>query len=260
MDLNPTFDLAHLDVEYLKNTYLLGFNFTDPETNGPLGDAFFEEHLRNAVSKLYDYTNVDVLQTTYTDEPHDFRLQEYLQFVWIDLFHWPVRAVTSIKAEIYTGSPIITYPSEWVRVQVEHGQLQLLPRAGTLAQMTVGTGAPLLPVLFGALTQMPHLWKVSYTAGFETSKVPRTVVEAICKLALVEAMAVLSDTLTPPGQQSNSLGIDGLSQSRSFTLPAVQARISKYQKDLFGPYSPGEKVPLIQSIRDNYFGTLLATV
>lgn len=64
---------------------------------------------------------------------------------------------------------------------------------------------------------------------------PRDVADAIAKLAVVEMLSIASDLVRPIGIASESLSIDGLSQSQSYLAPAFKQRIDRYSMDLFGP-------------------------
>ena len=139
-----------------------------------------------------------------------------------------------------------------------HSQIHLVPTSGTLSQIIIGQGADYLPLIYSGLGYLPQLWFVDYTSGFNPKRVPRLIVEAIAKQAVVDALAVMSDLIHPIGVTASSLSVDGLAQSRSMNVPAFKHRIDLYNNDLFNdsPDRPG----LIKQIKQKYLGINLGSL
>ena len=243
------FVLSNLDAGYFKRNYLAGFEFYGVDEQ-PLSDDFYEERLQNALATLEEATGVDVLERINVAEKHDHHSQEYDNFGYLKLFRVPARTVTGIRAVYATGGSVTVFPAEWVRLQVEGGVVHLVPTNNTFPNVIIGI-TPFYS-FFGNRSYFPQLWEVDYVSGFEEDKIPRMIVDAIAKLAALDLLAVLSNFVHPIGVSGQSLSIDGLSQSRSFNIPAFKAQIDRYRADLYG--QPGLGGGLIQQIRDSYRG------
>lgn len=250
---SPTIPLDTVDVDYLKSAYLTGFTFLDADGQ-ELPEIFFQEHLVNAMAVLEEQTNVSILLTEVVGEKHDYRANDYAQFAFLQLFKIPTASVSEVRAVYPTGQTIQVFPSEWVRLERTHSILQLVPTSGSLSQVILGYGSDYLPLIFNGIGMLPQLWEVDYTCGFPPDAVPRIIVEALCKLAAVEILKIVSDLVHPLGVTSASLSVDGLSQSKGFNLPAFKARIDAYEGDLHGDDG------LIKQISQNYRGIMLASV
>ena len=250
--------LDDLTAKYLKENYLTGFTFAGADEQ-PLPPAFFEDKIGNAIAKLSDITHVDVLQREVTSEKHDYHTNDYLNYAFLQLFRMPCQSVSEVRAVYPTGQTIQIFPSVWVRLSVEHSQIHLVPTSGSLAQVLLGGGAGYLPFIFAGLSYLPQLWEVDYVSGFAPDAIPRDVMSAICKMAAIEILQLMSDLVGPIGVASQSLGIDGMSQSTARQLPAFKARLDAYKVDLGLP-GPGLGVDpkyqdgQIAQIRRNYFG------
>lgn len=260
---NTTIGLAALTPQWLKSNYLVGFRLTD-ETGKELPDSFYETHMQNAVRKLEKITDVSVLEATIVSERHDYRLTDYTTFSFISLFHSPLRSVSEVRAVYPVGSVIQTFPVEWLQLERLHGQVHIVPTKGPLASMIIGAGGDFLPLIYGGLTYLPNLFEVDYVAGMDPLDLPREVVEAIAKLAAVDILVHASNMARPLGVGSESVSLDGLSQSQSYTVPAFQAQILQYMRDLYGPDgNPGairSTTGLLRMIHDTYVGTNLASL
>lgn len=250
---SPTVPLSTIDAAYLKRTYLAGFTFIDDDTQQEVGDAFYEEHLQNALATLEETTGVDVLERQNVGEAHDFKRNDYAGWGFIPLFRKPCRVITELRVRYVTGQEQVVWPSTWIRFEAKGSLLQIVPMAGNLGQVMIGNGAPIPAVLWGSYA--PHFWAVDYVSGFDPQKVPRIVAEALAKLAAVSALSTLTNFVNPLGVGGQSVSVDGLSQSRSFVVPAFKAQIDQYNADLNG--APGFGGGLIEQIRNNYFGISL---
>lgn len=256
--------LHDLTPQYLKDNYLTGFTFRG--ANGEeLPPGFFQEKLATAIARFEDISNIDVNERVNTSEKHDYWTTDYLNYAYLQLFRIPARHVAQVRAVYPTGQIIQVFPEEWVRLQVEHSQIHLVPTSGSLAQVLLGGGNGYLPFIFAGLSYLPQLWEVDYVSGFKVDAIPRAVAQVVCKIAAIEILTVMSDLVGPLGVASSSLGIDGMSQSLARQLPAFKARIDQYKMDLGLPgpqlgvdpkYGTGE----IGQLRRTYFGLAAAAL
>lgn len=256
--------LDDLTPKYLKDNYLTGFSFQGSDGQ-ELPPKFFDDKLADAIVKLENITNIDVLERSITGEKHDYVTTDYLNYAFMQLFRIPCQSVSQVRAVYPTGQVIQVFPSEWVRLYVEHSQFHLVPTSGSLAQVLLGGGNGYMPFIFAGLSYLPNLWEVDYVSGFRVDAIPREIASAICKLAAIEVLTIVSDLVGPLGIASSSLGIDGMSQSVARQLPAFKARIDQYRVDLGIPgpalgvdpkYSTGE----LGQIRRTYMGMVAVSL
>lgn len=257
MTYSPTLALSDLTAAYLQRQYLTGLTLCGADGQ-PLSDEYFEDHIATAIAKLEDITHVDILQRVNTSERHDYRVNDYVAYGFLQLFRLPAQSVQVVRAVYPTGQTIQVFPSEWVRLEISHAQIHLVPTSGTLSQVIIGQGADYLPLIYSGLGYLPHLWEVDYTSGFDPDKVPRMVTDAIMKLTAIEVLTIMSDLIAPLGVASSSLSVDGLSQSISRQLPAFRARIDQYNTSLGLPF--GQQSGLVDQIRRTYLGIALSSL
>lgn len=259
MAYSSTMLLADLTPAFFKKHYLVGLTLCGGDGQ-ELDDDIYETHISTAIAKIEEITNVDILSHTTVGERHDYRVSDYVQYGFLQLFRLPTLSVQAVRAVYPTGQTIQTFPTEWIRLDASHSQIHLVPTSGSLAQVVMGQGGDFLPLIFSGLGYMPHLWEIDYTSGMDPVKLPRSVVDTILKYAAVELLQIMADTVTPVGLQSSSVSVDGLSQSRSYQMPAFNARITAYKADLGLPGTPDYNSGLISQIRASYYGVQLASL
>lgn len=252
--------IEDLTPQYLKDNYLVGLTFVD-EHNKPYPDSWYTQKLNTALSVFEHMTQLTVTPTEIKGETHDYYVSDYQAFAFLQLYQYPViqNQDSPVVSAIYpTGQTITTFPREWVRLDYLHGQIQLIPTQGTISQVILGQGGSYLPIIYQGLGYLPQLFNVDYTAGFDTGKVPQLFLDAISKLATIELLSSVGDSVRPTGVSSQSFGVDGVSESRSFVtspegVPIFAGRISQYRRELLG--DPQYKSQgLLREIRDTYRG------
>lgn len=246
--------VSQLTPEHIQKNYLTGLEFVD-QNGQPYDSGWYSQHINTAIVTFERFTKVHVLQRTITEEMHDYFIEDYQLFAFIQLFEYPVLSVEGIRAVYPTGQSVFEFPLEWVRLTPEHGQIQLVPTQGTLSQVILGRGGSYLPLLYSGLGYLPQLFRVDYTTGFAAGKVPWDIVDAIAKLACIAMLAVAGETIFPPGVTSISAGIDGLSQGLGISNPVFKGRIDMYNLELYGDgrMNPGS----LRLIKDHYRGLMM---
>ena len=80
----------------------------------------------------------------------------------------------------------------------------------------------------------PQLWHVKYRAGMD--KIPADLYEAVYKKATIGVLQIWGDLILGAGIASQSISLDGYSQSIGTTQSAMyggaSARCEEYRKDL----------------------------
>ena len=205
------------------------------EDGNELEESVIEDWIVRATAWLETELHICILPTE-IEETHDYYLNDYTQFCYVQLYQYPVISVSSFKAS-YAGQDIMTFPQNWIRVYKSTGQLQLVPTTGNLAQVLLGQGSGvLLPLLTTRLASMPHLFDVVYTAGFEEGKIPADICDLIAMKTCIGILNILGDILLGAGIASQSVSIDGLSESigttQSAENSAYSARIRQFERQI----------------------------
>jgi hypothetical protein len=223
-----------LNTQQLKDSYLVGIKQVDQNGNA-YSNNLYDTAIKSAVSYFELKTKIHVTPYEIPDEPHDYYVTDYDRFAFFQLYEYPILNVSSISAIYPTGQTILLFPSTWIKINYKVGQLNLVPTAGSLSQVLIGQGGSYLPLLNGALSWLPQLFHVTYTAGFDTGKIPDAVNDAIGLRAGIHVMSAAGSTVIESGIQSKSTSIDGLSQSAAAMVGQFgpySGRINEYQKRL----------------------------
>ncbi len=221
-------------VATITQDYLFGIPFVDEDGN-ELGHPIVNDWIERSVAWLETELQV-CIHPTAVSEFHDYYLDEYTQFCYVQLYQYPVISVESFKAS-YAGQDIMTFPQNWIRIYKSTGQLQLVPTTGSLSQVLLGSGSGvLLPLITNRLASMPHLFEVAYTAGFAEGAVPADICDIICMKTCIGILNILGDILLGAGIASQSVSIDGLSESigttQSAENSAYSARIRQFERQI----------------------------
>lgn len=139
----------------------------------------------------------------------------------------------------YGSQKHIQVPSTWLVVKKSSHDLfsrgiWLIPNGtGSIQSSPVFGGTP--PYFsMGNSVAVPDYWLVRYLTGF--NKLPMDLVNIIGKLAAINIFNILGDLVLGAGISSQSIGVDGLSQSITTTnvagKAAYNARITMYLADL----------------------------
>ena len=226
---------AKLTVADWRARYLFGLPTVDNNGN-EIEDSALEWHLDLGYELLSTFLDLPILREEILDEPHDYHVEEYKSYAFIQLYRYPVIEITDIRAEFPVSQELLKFPLEWVRLDKAGGQINLIPSSGSISAFFITQQGAFLP-LFQRFRYLPAFWRIAYNAGFEDDKIPIDVADAAAKLASISVLRVLGDLIGGVGVQSLSVSLDGLSQSvpltKTATTGAFEGRISGYKQDLF---------------------------
>jgi hypothetical protein len=227
---DPALDI--LSVDEFKTNYLFGLDLTNDD-GVLIPDTAFEFYIKSAVATAERELDIAIVPTVVEDERHDFIEEDYARFNYLQLDRLPVQSVESLELWLPSEQKVIEYDLSWIHVLKHSGQLHIIPATGALS--VLGTGGALSLSLTGNKF-IPLTFRVSYTAGYPKGKVPADIREIIGKLASFGPLNVFGDITLGSGLQSQSLSIDGLSESvtttNSSTNAGFGARLLQYQKEL----------------------------
>jgi len=171
---------------------------------------------------------------THEEDPYDFDYKQWDNFGFIQLRHFPVISVDSLVwYSVVDGKIMDMLEANWLRLKKETGQINLYPKGG----MPYGPFSIYGPFWSRATgRRYPGGFKIDYTTGYPTADyVPESLRAVIGKYATIKALAVVGDGLLA-GFSSQSISLDGLSESFSSTQSATSAyfgaRIAEYQKEI----------------------------
>ena len=173
-----------------------------------------------------DYTD---LENPYPYVPRQWRTYGFLQ-----LRHYPILSVERAVLNNAVGSELIDLlGAGWLRPNHEVGQLNFFPQGRTSLFTPFGGAISQRLISYGP--RYPAGYEIDYTTGFESSDyVPDDLRSVIGKYAAIKALASIGDGLLA-GFSSQSVSLDGLSESFSSTQSATSAyfgaRIKQYQDE-----------------------------
>lgn len=222
--------LSVMSVDELKTNFLWGVDLTD-DNGTPYPDSLFQFYIESAVAFVQDKLGIILTPTVFEDERHDFIKQDYNKYIWMKLLNVPVISVERVRLVLPTNQQVIQYNNDWIHLDKDAGHIEIVPGSG---QLTLGQTGAFLPLVFGGQDYLPQAFRVDYTAGFE--KVPGDIREVIGMWASLGPFNIAGDLVAGAGIQSQSISVDGLSQSlattNSSTNAGYGARLLLYYKQL----------------------------
>lgn len=170
----------------------------------------------------------------YTDEefPYDFDPDTWLNFGFLQLRHFPILNISRFLLVGPTESSILDL-KEWARIEKDFGQLHAFPRNQMLYGPFLGAYGT---VLLWQMKRYPQGIEIDYESGFENADaVPADLRDVIGKWSACKMLNITGDGILP-GFSSQSVGLDGLSESFSSTQSPTNAyfgaRINQYLKEI----------------------------
>jgi hypothetical protein len=221
-----------ITAEQLRNKHLFGIplfsNLRHPVTGqlAEFTDPMIEDAIQDAAAKVEFETGLTLFPTSFEEKP-PFDKHLYDSCFYLKTKNRPVMSIELLRVTPSNEQDIFDVPIEWIETANLHrGQVNVIPysiamtRAGT-AVPAAGSGAAFLSG-FGWKNWIAAFWRIKYTAGFPSGKVPKVVNELIGAVAAMEILSMLASTYGKG--QSSSLSIDGMSQSSSSPGPEIFTR------------------------------------
>lgn len=254
-----------INVESLKRDYLFGIELKDREGN-PMSDATMQIALDNATSWLEHVLDIHVVPYLVVEDK-DYRLNDYAVWGYMSLNEFPV--ISFVKMEMVyfrdangDAETLQIIPNNWIRLQNHDGIVRLIPNARFPANLQVDQSGNFFPEVLRS-DMVPHLWRLTYWAGFNDGAVPMIVNQAIGLLAAINLMAIDGIAVFGAGVASTSLSIDGLSQNIATTnnseSSAYSSVIAEYRKFLFGA-DKDDHTGIISILKDFYKGETMGII
>lgn len=257
--IDPALEIC--SIEELKTFYLFGIDLSDDQGK-PMPDALFQHYIIQAVDTLERDLDIAIRPLTIETEGdrQDYLRPEYENYIWTELSHLPVIEVNEVKLVLPGEAVVQVFNREWIHIDRWTGQLQLVPGTGTAGTILLGASGAWIPLIYGNNRYIPHVFRTSYRAGFGPPSpgatdptpgltgprsnpdaildrgVPRDIKHAIGMIAAMGPLNIAGDLIVGAGIASQSISIDGLSQSVATTSSATNAgygaRMISYGKEL----------------------------
>lgn len=220
----------------LRQRYFFGIELTDQSGN-PMTEDAINFYVQAATKELEGYLNLRLTKQI-IDEDLSYYLNDYKNWGHIPTTY---PCVEPIGLDGLIGNvEQVQYPKDWLKTKTTndgisyHRQIFLVPVSGTVSSEHIQYSGITPHAGWFGNQSIPYYWRFRYCTGFD--KIPEDILNAIGKLATINIFHELGDIILGAGIASQSIGIDGLSQSISTTSSATNAgygaRITGYIDDL----------------------------
>ncbi len=225
----------------LKKEYLFGVDLTDDAGN-EISNSTLQSYIDNATSMLEHFLDISITPVMGEIEEKDYNFNEYFEWGFFQINSYPVQKITSIELTYFrdeNGDPdvLVTIPNNWVRLDNHSGIIRLIPNAKFPANLQISALGNYFPEILKT-DKVPNLWRITYDHGFADGCIPVAINDAIARLASIQALTTAGFLVIGAGIGSQSLSIDGLSQSISTTQSAENSifsgNILDHKRVLFG--------------------------
>lgn len=243
--------------EEFDSIYLFGIDFKDEFGNSYSRESK-EYHILNAQEALEDMLGIK-LKRQIIQEEFDYRNTDFKNWSYIRTTY-PVECAMALEGFVGSARQI-TYPAAWLSTRSSTDKdigyfrkINIVPSGAAAASITTqAVYTSQFPLWGYGSGVIPNYFTVSYVTGM--TNVPRDILNAVGKLAAIDSMNILGDIAIGAGIASQSLSIDGLSQSINTTQSAennaLSARVRQYLKEL------DKELPML---RERYMGYLIGGV
>lgn len=221
----------------LENLFFFGIGIKD-QSGRKMSDSDIAFNIRHATEELEGFLNIKVTKQV-IKETQSYYLKDYQNWGFIPTTY-PVICPDELTGFLGKVEQVI-YPNNWLISKRTndaigyHRSMYLVPSAASTTTQNSVVYSGVAPHMghYGSLN-IPHYWSASYVTSFD--RIPEDILMAIGKLATINIFAQLGDIILGAGIASQSLGLDGLSQSISTTSSATSSgygsRMINYYKDL----------------------------
>lgn len=219
-------------------------------------DEQFDQHVLEALYEFEKKLHIDIRRRIYKTDPaatlirsrlwregvdytdeEDQYAYDYIQWSnvgFLQLRHNPIISVErAIWKNLVSGEIMDMINNDWMRINKKMGQVNFYPKGG----FPYGPYSVYGPIWTSAAGgRYPQGFEIDYTTGFKSSDfVDEGLRGVIAKYAAIKSLATIGDGLLA-GFSSQSISLDGLSESFSSTQSATSAyfgaRIHQYADEI----------------------------
>lgn len=216
-------------ISYKKNLYqvissaeLKSLFFTNLPLVDSLGNKISDDQLdfwiQTSQKEIEDLLDIFFNVRAY-NESRDYTYDDWIQWGFLQTTY-PANKGLELKGFLNTTLQV-DYPQDWLSTKrTSDGELyqrsiNLVPvqgSANSLINNIVFAGVAPYIGYFGRKT-VPNYWTFTYLSGL--SKIPETLMRAVCLKSVIGILPLVGYNVVKPGTQAQSVGIDGLNQSRT---------------------------------------------
>lgn len=237
-----------ITVDQVKQNYLFGLDTTD-DTGAEMPDELYQYYIDAAIDWLEHKLDIAIRQYTIGIERHDYYREDYREYIWLETDLFPAIQIDSIKLVLPSNSDEqYTFLNEWIQLDRESGQIQISPGISPAGTLLLGSST-WFPHWKWANRRIPGAFHIAYKAGFGTpdpskpgdshpklDTLPTVIKEIVGKLSSFGPLNIMGDLLGGAGIASQTISLDGLSQSFNTTSSATNAgygaRLVQYNKEI----------------------------
>lgn len=239
-----------IDPNDIRQNYLFGINLQ--KQGQVLTDDVYQYYINAAVEQLQNYLGIKLFKQV-IQESKDFYSDDWQQWGYVKTTY-PVRCAFELTGYLGTIRQV-TYPTDWLSVrktsdgELYQRQIHIIPNSANIQNEAIMYTGILPSVNYHSNRRIPNYWTMVYVTGFDS--IPADILNALGKIAALNILAMTSDALLyQPGMNTNTISLDGLSQSISLNANGVFSnRIKQYQLDLWGD---GKNQGELQRLADRY--------
>jgi len=227
--------------EEFRALYFYGINIKSRDGTD-ISPSTIEFNIRQAQERVEKYLGIK-LNKQLQNENVDYYRGEYLDKFPVFFVNFPVNdALTCIG--LMGQVEQVVYPEDWLfnsenNRGVPHRKINIVPVSSATRGIQAGgdliyTGV-MTEIGLRSYQQVPYYWNLQYETGL--TEIPYDLMDIIGKYASLGLFAIYGDiAFGTPGLASQSLSIDGLSQTFNSTSSAMysafSARITQYSKEI----------------------------
>lgn len=249
-----------LSVNDFKDAFLWGIPLCNTVTGQTLPASVILQKLQAAQRYVENELDLRIFKQ-YVGETKPFVRDEYMIWGFVKT-SWSVNTAFYITGTL-NGQQVLKFPNEWVTPQRKVNKdyifekcLYFVPNGkGSAVSFAYNFTINNLYSFYGS-RNIPEYWFLEYLTGFEV--IPADVINVIGKYAAIQLLPIIEMTIVSGGgysfgSASNSLGLDGMSQSISKANGGniFKQRIAQYDNEL--------QRELVQ-LRDAYSGIVFDVV
>ena len=219
------------------------------------GTKFSEDsitfYIEAAQQEVENYFEIKLSPTLRTETQSYYRDSYFNGFPLIQTKYPVVRPYT--LNGLLGKTQQIEYPETWLQARTNNSnsyarRVSIVPTgSSTAASSDVILSGVTFQVGIQSFSNIPDYWTIQYKTGFDT--IQKDLLQLVGMMASISYLSIAGDFALPPGVASQSLSIDGLSQSVSSTASATSnafaARVKMYRDSI---------KPLIERIKSKYVG------
>lgn len=229
-----------MSITEFKDEFLWGIPLCNQVTGQTLPDYVIQQKLAAAQKYVENMLDLKIFKQ-FIQETKEFLREEYMEWGYVKA-SWMVNTPFYIIGQL-NGQQVLQFPQSWVTVYQKvtkddtfSRNMYFVPNGqGTVATFAYNVTINNLYAFYGARI-IPEYWMLQYLTGFEI--IPADIINLIGKWAAIQLLPIIEMTIVAGGgytfgAASNSLGLDGMSQSISKANGGniFKQRLHQYQQE-----------------------------